>query len=128
MYRIVLVDDDDVITMIHNIVIKKALKECNIETFPNASEALKYLEFLKENMFDAPDYIFLDINMPVTSGFEFAEIINEKYSDFLKKCKVILLSSSIDPRDIARADSQPIINQFASKPLSIDSVNEIILK
>ena len=86
------------------------------ETGPDA------LEFLKKER-DAPELIFLDINMPSMTGWEFLEYF-DKLDDIIKNhFKIYILSSSVDQRDKDKANTNSYIKGFISKPLT----REIIL-
>ena len=74
------------------------------------------------------DLIFLDINMPMMNGFQFLDNLSEQLIEFLHSSKVVMLSSSVDPRDIEKAKHYPIVKDFISKPLSIDYISNILNK
>jgi CheY-like chemotaxis protein len=59
---------------------------------------------------------FLDLNMPVMGGFLdcFSSI---DYSDFNTTTNVVILSSTIDPEDLEKANKYPMVIDFLSKPL-----------
>lgn len=128
MNRYLLIDDDFIITMIHKAVIKKADVNHTIDTVTHGSEALFFLKQLKSEGIQPPDIIFVDINMPIMSGFEFLDNLTDDLLEFLKHAKVIMLSSSIDPRDTGLAKKYPIVKDFVSKPLSIEYISSLIKK
>lgn len=126
MNRYLLIDDDDIITKIHPVIIRRVDKECDIEICVSGVEAIDYLNALLEAKEAAPDYIFLDINMPVMSGFEFMESLSPELTNFISKSKIILLSSSVDPRDIEKAANYKTIIEFAPKPLTIEYIQNLL--
>lgn len=77
---------------------------------------------LKEKTTDLiskPELIFLDLNMPVMGGWKFLEIFtSEDYLEF-NTIKVIILSSTIDPQDLAKAKTYSIVVDFLPKPITI---------
>jgi hypothetical protein len=50
--------------------------------------------------------MLLDLNMHIMGGWEFLDIFSEKkYHDFFPELKVIVLSSTIDPKYIEKSKS-----------------------
>jgi CheY-like chemotaxis protein len=90
----------------------------------NGEEALNYFNDLQINnasaaISDYPKLIFLDLNMPVMGGWEFLDHFSkEEYRSAFGDCKVIVLSSTIDPEDIRKAKTYPMVLDFLSKPIS----------
>ena len=72
-----------------------------------------------------PDIIFLDINMPIVDGFVFLYEY-EKFSNSVKdKCRVIILSSSDNKRDIDKIINNDFVIKFVTKPLTEKTLEEI---
>lgn len=123
MFDIILcVDDDPITLMLCKKVISKLSFAQEIITAQNGEEALAYFNTLKYNKTDglskSPQLIFLDLNMPVMGGWEFLDLFNsDEFSEF-KSTKVIILSSTIDPQDLEKAKTYPVVIDFLSKPIS----------
>ena len=118
-----LIDDDEDSNFVNNWIIKQEFAEKVLVM----ESALKALEYLNNNACPEklPDVIFLDLRMPLMDGFDF---LNEfaKLSDVvLKKCKIIVLSSSFDKRDYDRAVNNKYVFQYLIKPINIDEVAQI---
>ena len=65
------------------------------------------------------DLIVLDINMPIMDGWDFLDhFYKEEYTSFFKDTKVIVLSSTIDPADINKSKTYPMVIDFISKPIT----------
>jgi two-component SAPR family response regulator len=126
MRNYLLIDDDEIINKIHPIIIGKVDKDCCVEICSNAVEAIEYLNQLLAQGGTPPNFIFLDINMPIMSGFEFLEKLSDEIKSFLKESKIILLSSSIDPADKVNASKFENILEFAPKPLTVPYLNNLL--
>ena len=126
MIRFLLIDDDDIISVIHPATIQRAIGDSDIEITPSGTEALALIDELIQYGESAPNYIFLDINMPEISGFEFLDRLTDVERDFLKESKIIMLSSSVNQHDIERAKTYPMIRDFVSKPLTVEYIRDLV--
>ncbi len=118
-----LVDDDEHTNFLNRTIIKHAHFAEKVVAYTEASTALSYIEEEKNNG-QLPDLIFLDINMPLMDGWDFIK----KYGEIGlngNAPKVIMLTSSINPKDEKKAESIAEIDGFKSKPLSQDVLSEI---
>ncbi len=121
---ILCVDDDPITLMLCKMVINRSEFAQELITAQNGEEALNYFDDLKLNNLGNeiqryPELIFLDLNMPVMGGWEFLDsFIKEDYRTQFKNCKVIVLSSTIDPEDIGKAKTYPMVMDFLSKPIT----------
>ena len=119
---IMLIDDDADDNYYHQVILKKMDITDHIEVAESGPEALDYLR--KEGQ--VPDIIFLDINMPGMSGWDFLD--EYKKLDTREKTKVIIvmLTTSISPADREKADKMPEITSFQSKPMTKEMLNDIL--
>lgn len=117
--KILCVDDDPITLMLYKMVIRKAEFAQEIATARNGEEALEFFSNSdsSDDKQNYPKLIFLDLNMPVMGGWEFLDHFNDKYQSFVDT-KVIVLSSTIDPTDIDKAKTYPMVIDFQSKPIS----------
>lgn len=118
--HVLLIDNNKMDSYIEDRFLSKANLIEKITFMNPASDALKYLNKLQQNQEEFPDLIFLDIHMPIIDGFGFLnEFTNNKNSQ-PDSCSVIMLTSSDDPSDVARAMQYPIVKKHLNKPLSLD--------
>lgn len=90
-----------------------------------ATEALKYLQDNQNNFSELPQIIFVDIYMPIMSGFEFMTEY-DKLSPVLKKhCKVHIISSTIDNQDIVKSRTNNNVVSFQVKPITKEFLDRI---
>lgn len=125
--NILLVDDDHATNLINRMVIQKADVTDKVTIKLNGKEAIDYLSDNEqaENL-APPDLIFLDINMPVMDGWTFLENYKGLREDQKSKIVLVMLTTSLNPDDRSRAESEPIISGFRTKPLSIEMVQDIV--
>jgi CheY-like chemotaxis protein len=108
-----LIDDN----YIDNFVTRKILEVSNFaETIIVARSANEAINSLSDGTVK-PDVIFLDVRMPLMSGFEFLEAYDKINID-KTGIKIFMLSSSLDPLDIRRSMDNKYITQFLHKPLT----------
>jgi len=128
---VLLVDDNESDNFIHKRVLEKADITNHIEISINGKEALDFLIAYEkgeqgQGAFSHPDLIFLDINMPVMDGWEFLEE-HYKHADFLQgKAVFIMLTTSLNPADRARAEMIIGYDCFQHKPLTMNMINDVI--
>ncbi len=87
----------------------------------SASDAISSLQSGKIK----PDVIFLDIRMPLMDGFGFLQEYDKIEIEGKKSIKIFMLSSSLDPADFKKSDSNKYITQFLHKPLTQKALDEI---
>lgn len=130
---IMCIDDDPITLMLLKKVINKALFSKEIITAQNGEEALEFFKSLKnepdkDTIEKQPQLIFLDLNMPVMGGWEFLDHFNTtEYLDF-NNIKVIILSSTIDPEDINKSKTYPIVIDFLPKPITTSLLDHLRTK
>lgn len=108
MVKIVLIDDDPISTFVTEKLISKNIRiPHQIYKYDNAVNALKELENIN------PNYLFLDLNMPEMTGWDFLE----EFDPGKSKPEVYILSSSVDERDIDKARNYSLVKKYLSKPL-----------
>ena len=125
---VLLVDDNSIDNFVNQKMIERYRFSKNVIAYTKASDALKYLselDELKSDLKPLPSIIFLDLNMPLINGFQFLELY-EKLSNFIKsKCKIVILSSSVNPNDKTLIAKNKNIISFLHKPLLNSNFQEL---
>jgi len=123
---IFLIDDDRLVNFLNQEIIKDAYPEKKVRSFENASEAIETLKQIVVKPSESlPQLILLDINMPVMDGWEFLDAFIQLPQNIIDNCKVVMHTSSIDPRDIEKAKSFSAVTDFITKPLNVQSLSKI---
>lgn len=118
-YRsVMLVDDNEIDNIINEKIIEANAFAEQILVFQTGQDALEYLREHQGDVESLPEIVFLDINMPIMDGFQFLTDFEEFADDVRNKCKIIMLSSSISPKDIDRAASSRYVKKYLNKPLN----------
>lgn len=118
-YETLIVEDDKVISKIHQLRMNKLTPTNCIICF-NGKEALEYLDNRKENK---STLILLDINMPIMDGWEFLEICQSKMYNF--QLAVIIVTSSLFDQERQKAKEFGLVKGYYSKPLKSHEFVEI---
>lgn len=113
-----LIDEDEIDNIINQKIIESNNFSEKVMVFQTGTEALDFLRSNAKVAENLPDLIFLDINMPIMDGFQFLEEFEKLETPILNKSKIIMLSSSISPRDIDRAASNRFVKKYLNKPLN----------
>lgn len=122
---VMLVDDNDTDNFISKRIIELTKFAKRTEIKNSGKSALQYLESEQNNDINLPDLIFLDINMPIVDGFVFLYEFEKFPDNIKKKCKVIILSSSDNKRDIDKIVNNNYVIKFITKPLTDEVLKDV---
>lgn len=118
MYKLLIVDDDEVICRGLGSCIP--WKEYGIQNVQLAYDGEMALEYVK---LEHPDIILADINMPFVDGMEFSAQVRREYPDI----KIILLTAYKEFR-YAKKAVQLQIFEYLTKPFTNEEVLETVLR
>lgn len=130
--NIIFIEDNDIDNFLHQKIFHRYCKNYNYTFFKTAVHALDYIKIVlaNDNLFQdkVPEYIFLDLDLPIKSGFEFLdefEPLNERINH---KIKVVILTASFNPADEAKSSTYKSVVKFILKPITKSSLSGLGLK
>lgn len=125
-----LIDDNNIDLFINQKIIENSKILSNIRAFTSANSAVKYLKGLEENTginnINVPDVIFLDINMPEMSGFQFIREFNKLKIEKMKSIKIYMLSSSTYFKDVQKVKQEKTCIGYIVKPLTKETIDNVL--
>ena len=119
-----LIDDDEIFAFGAKRIIEMSEICHELKVFNNGQEAIDFLVPHLEDFSEKPVFILLDLNMPIMDGWEFLDTFT---SVAPKKSAVIyLITSSIDPADIKKAQTYNRISNYIVKPITKEGLLETL--
>lgn len=125
---ILLVDDNPDDNFFHERVIRNNQYSDCVISKESAKEALSFIKSRSKTEASQIDLIFLDINMPGMNGWEFLEEYNKLDKALQNGVIVVMLTTSDNPEDKAKAKEWGFTSDFKTKPLTKAMMDEIIKK
>lgn len=123
----IVVDDNRTNNLICEFAIRKYKKEAHINLFTEPEVALQNIKKeYRPGEAEQFTVLFLDINMPSMTGWEFLEEFRDFGEEIHKHFVIYILTSSVDERDKEKAESNPLVAGFFSKPLTANSIQQAV--
>jgi len=125
--KVLLIDDDEITHIISKRIFKVTSFAQETVLLSNGKEGIEYFENLVKSQGEtiAPEVIFLDINMPYMNGWDFLEDFTKHYLQYFPSIIIFMLSSSVDPDDIAKSKKHPIVKDYIVKPLTKEGIEKL---
>ncbi|SDM22505.1 Response regulator receiver domain-containing protein [Daejeonella rubra] len=122
----IIVDDSQLDCFIAEKIIQNAGSYSSVKSYMEATEAYEAIKKSVPGPADAMTIIVLDIQMPVMNGFQFVDAFEQLPADIRSNYAIFLFSSSINENDKNRLGNYPSIRRFYGKPISKDTVAQMI--
>lgn len=124
--RIWIIDDDELFIMITRNNIRKSGIPVITEDFKNGKDSLNVLKERVLSGENIPNIILLDLNMPLLDGWEFLDEFKHMPDESRRGIKIYICTSSIDPKDLKRAETISDVTSFLEKPVNTEVVLKIV--
>ncbi|HEV7347641.1 response regulator [Telluribacter sp.] len=129
IHQVFCIDDDTTALLIYKMAIEKAAFASEVLTAANGQQALEYYAQLAalppEEQTRYPRLIFLDLEMPVMSGWEFLQDFFEKYYAAFPETRVVVFSSTINPDEMQKVRQFSFVLDFIPKPLTREILKKL---
>jgi CheY-like chemotaxis protein len=122
-FNILLVEDSSTDARLFEMALRETAPRVSLYWVATGSEAIDALK--RQDRFKnilTVDVVVLDLNMPLTDGFETLSAIKKDAELAVKP--VVVMSSSSNPEDIQRAYSLGA-NTYFVKPMTLDGTNQM---
>lgn len=122
----IIIDDDKLNNRICITLINKLFPNAPVADFIEAEVGLQHIiEKYSNPLTTTNGLLFLDIKMPGMDAWGFLEAFDKVDELVKKRIKIYILSSSIDKRDMDRANANPYVEYYLIKPLTRESISLI---
>jgi CheY-like chemotaxis protein len=122
---VMIIDDNTIDLYVCSRIITKNNFGKKVLEYSVGTEALKFLQDNQDNFSELPQIIFVDIYMPVMSGFEFLQEYDKLSPASKDHCKVYIISSTIDNEDIVKSHTDTNVVAFLVKPITKEFLDRI---
>ncbi|HMI02123.1 MAG TPA: response regulator [Pedobacter sp.] len=124
--RVMVIDDNEIDLFITSHIAEKNNFGKNIMKYLEPEKALKYLQDNQENLAVLPEVIFLDIHMPIITGFQFMKAYDTLSHILKNNCRIFVISSTCDDNDLMLLQNEKNMAVFQEKPITKEFLKSIV--
>ncbi|MDP5092477.1 MAG: response regulator [Polaribacter sp.] len=121
----VLVDDDAINNMLSEILIEDEFPGTKIISFVDPEEAIEFFSTTIPKEENHKLFLFLDVNMPLMTGWDFLERLEQNKVEITDSFYIYMLSSSVNHDDVDKSTKNPNIISFIEKPLNFEFLSQL---
>ena len=120
--RILLVEDSEDDAFFFELALRKTAWLCDLVHVIDGGQAVDYIEASWKSA-TVPDLVFLDLKLPILTGFEVLEWLTTR--NFQPRLRVVVLSGSNHHADVVRARELGALD-YLVKPASPEKLVELL--
>ncbi len=129
---VMLIDDNEIDNLINQRIIESSGICKYIFTHTGGKSAIEFLKNAEKiagagNTAMMPEVIFLDIDMPLMDGFQFLDEFENLTEATKKFCRIVMLTSSINSRDVKKSKKYDNVKEYINKPLTKESLKSMLI-
>lgn len=122
---VLLIDDDAIISMYNEIIIKKLHVVDKVDKCYNGKKSIEHLaEAFQKGTENLPKVIFLDLYMPRMTGWEFLDEYQKIVGEPIEGQKIFVVSSTVCEDEINKALAHKFATGFIEKPLTPEKIKQ----
>ncbi|MGM0580885.1 MAG: response regulator [Bacteroidota bacterium] len=115
-----IIDDNQTDRLITRLLLQQSFSNHEVVEVESAQAGI---EWLKNNRSTEKVCILLDIKMPEINGFEFLNLYENLPNTVKQNTSIFMISSTLDPNDIKRANEHFYVQKLLEKPLDPSYIN-----
>ncbi len=128
--RVLLVDDDPIALLMAKEIIHNECFSDDVIIAMNGVHAMQEIEYLLEAKktdinIKLPHLIFLDLEMPIMSGWDFLELYTKHLHERLPDTNIVILSSAISDSHYEKIKKYPAVTRLIKKPLRLEEIESL---
>jgi CheY-like chemotaxis protein len=124
--NLAVIDDDEMYVLALKKLIEKVQLTDSTVYFENGKVALNYFDQWIHQVNLLPELILLDLNMPVTNGWQFIREFRKLKIKIDKKITIYMISNTINSDEIQKAREIEEITDFVCKPVTMVTLSKIL--
>src|SRR5688572_17769219 len=122
---VLIVDDNEIDVLVNRRLMEITRFAAGIVIARDGEEALQYLRDECKSAADAPDWIFLDMHLPVLNGAGFVEAFKDLPGHVRNKSRIVVLSVMQNPEVLASILRNDFVHGRMDKPLTQQALQEL---
>ncbi|MCC7231700.1 MAG: response regulator [Bacteroidia bacterium] len=119
---VLLVDDSEIDVLVNRRLMELTSFAARITVTSSGEEALHYLREECGSASSAPDWIFLDMHLPMMNGYDFIEEFRNLPGFITGKTRIIILSVMPNPEQLKKVFQYEFMFDQIDKPLTREAL------